>query len=78
MLFYHLLWVQYCRRKQAGVYTSYTFGPVDRQIKVSKLMNLDTLLILYFFHIGDCKQTFSGQVLCVCVCTSLVSASCFW
>ena len=55
-----LPWVQYCRRKQAGVYTSYTFGPVGRQIKVSKLMNLDSLLMFHFFHIGDCKQVFSG------------------
>lgn len=27
-------WLRYYRRKQDGVYASYTFGPVGRQIKV--------------------------------------------
>jgi hypothetical protein len=32
-------WLQYYiyRRKQDGVYASYTFGPVGRQVKVSKV-----------------------------------------
>ena len=36
----------YLRRKQEGVYTSYMFGPVGRQIKVQKRMPSHTSLVL--------------------------------